>query len=356
MNEKEQRTRADLVRQRHWEQMRRQEEEQPSALLPRKPREPRLPKKKKPAARELPPLTARGVVNDFAFQRRKKVARRRFDALLSLPRPALRPLALPHFHLRLGWRLLSFVLVVVLGVALYLLWSMPQFRVSAAQVTGNQRLTANEIDAVLGLAGLPIFTLTPAQIEAQALRNYPELASVTASISLPNLVAVHVTERQPVILWQQDGGFTWIDATGVAFRPRGEAPGLVVVQALAAPPAPPPAPAPEPGALAPPAFISAETVNAILTLAPFVPAGTPILYDPMAGLSWNDGRGWQAVFGSGAGDMPIKARVYQALVDNLSGRGIRPVLINVAYPNAPFYRLEQAEVQDEAAESEVEEQ
>lgn len=353
MNEKEQRTRADLVRQRRWEQMRRQQEEQPPAPPPRKPREPRLPMKKKPPARELPPLTARGVVNDFALQRRKKTARRRFDALLSLSRPALRPLALPHIHLRPGWRLLSFTLAVVLGVALYLLWSMPQFRVDAAQVTGNQRLTADEIDAVLGLAGHPIFLLAPAQIEAQALRNYPELASVKATVSLPNLVAVQVVERQPVILWQQDGGFTWIDADGVAFRPRGEAPGLVVVQALAAPPAPP---APEPGSLAPPAFISAETVNAILTLAPFAPAGTPILYDPLAGLAWNDGRGWQAVFGSGTGDMPVKARVYQALVDNLSGRGIRPVLINVAYPNAPFYRLEQAEVQDEAAESEVEEQ
>ncbi|MFZ5910900.1 MAG: cell division protein FtsQ/DivIB [Chloroflexota bacterium] len=352
MNDREKRTRADLVRQRRWEQMRRQQE-QPPAPPPRKPREPRPPMKKKPAVRELPPLTARGVVNDFAIQRRKKVSRRRFHAALTLPRPALRPLALPRPHLRAGWRLLSFTLVVVFGVALYLLWSMPQFRVSAAQVTGNQRLTADEIDAVLGLAGHPIFLLAPAQIEAQALRNYPELASVTASISLPNIVAVQVAERQPVILWQQDGSYTWIDATGVAFRPRGEAAGLVVVQALAAPPAPP---APEPGSLAPPAFISAETVEAILTLAPFVPPGTPILYDPLAGLGWNDGRGWQAVFGSSAGDMPLKARVYQALVDSLSGRGIRPVLVNVAHPNAPFYRLEQAEVQDEAAESEVEEQ
>jgi len=356
MSEKETRTRADLVRQRRWEQMRRQEEEPPPAPPSRKPREPRLPMKKKPAARELPPLTSRGVVNDFALQRRKKAVRRRFDAILSLPRPALRPLALPRFHLRFGWRPLSFTLAVVCGVALYLLWSMPQFRVSAAQVTGNQRLTADEINAVLGLSGHPIFLLAPAQIESQALRNYPELASVTAIISLPNLVAVQVAERQPVILWQQDGGYTWIAADGVAFRPRGEAPGLVFVQALAAPPVPP---APEPDSLAPPAFISKETVNAILTLAPFVPLGTPILYDPLAGLGWNDGRGWQAVFGSGAGDMAVKARVYQALVDNLSGRGIRPVLVNVAHPNAPFYRLEQAEVENEAPESEsvvVEEQ
>ncbi len=346
MSDREKRSRADLVRQRRWEQMRRQQEQPPAPV--RKLRQPRPPMKQKPASRELPPLMARGVVNDLAIQHRKKEARRRFEALLSLPHPALRPLSLPRFSLRPGWRLLSFTLMLLLAAALYLLWTMPQFRVNAVQVTGNQRLTADEINAVLGLTGHPVFLLSPADIEAQTLRNYPELASVTASVSLPNRVTVHLTERQPLILWQQDGSYTWIDAEGVALRPRGEAAGLVIVQALSAPPA---LPALDPHSLAARPYISAETVSAILTLAPYVPPGTPILYDPQAGLSWNDGRGWLAVFGSGTQDMAVKVRIYQALVDSLMGRGIRPVLINVAYPKAPFYRLEQAEVGSEAQES-----
>lgn len=344
MNDREKRSRADLVRQRRWEQMRRQEEKLPPS---RKPRQSRLPMKTKSANRELPPLVARGVVNDFALQHRKKNTRRRFEAFLSLSRPALRPPALPSIRLRPGRGLLLFTLVVLLAAALYLLWNMPQFRVVTAQVSGNQRLTADEINAVLGLNGHPIFLLSPADIEAQALRNYPELASVTVSVSLPNQVSVTVVERQPVLLWQQDGNYTWIDANGVAFRPRGEAAGLIVVQALAAPPAPP---ALDPNSLAARPYISAEMVNAILALAPLAPPGTPILYDPQKGLSWNDGRGWQAVFGSEK-DMVVKLHVYQALVDSLVGRGIRPVLINVAYPKAPFYRLEQAEVGSEAQES-----
>ena len=36
------------------------------------------------------------------------------------------------------------------------------------------------------------------------------------------------------------------------------------------------------------------------------------------------------------------------MVDWLLQRGIRPILINVAYPNAPFYRVEQAEIEVEA--------
>ena len=56
------------------------------------------------------------------------------------------------------------------------------------------------------------------------------------------------------------------------------------------------------------------------------------------------------VFGTSGDDVEAKVLVYQAMVDWLSQRGIRPILINVAYPNAPFYRVEQVEV------SKVEEQ
>jgi hypothetical protein len=45
-----------------------------------------------------------------------------------------------------------------------------------------------------------------------------------------------------------------------------------------------------------------------------------------------------------------KILVYQAMVDWLSQRGIRPILINVAYPDAPFYRVEQVEIEVEVEE------
>jgi len=300
-------------------------------------------KRDKNSYRELPPITARGVVNDFAIERRKKAKKRRFNAAISLPRPIVRALPLSHKRIHIGWRLLSFILVVLLGTGLYLAWTLPEFRVNAAQITGNQRIPADEINAALELNGRPVFLLTPAYIREQALRAFPELASVEVSLDLPNFLTVYVTERQPVVQWQQDGGFAWIDETGRAFRPRGEAPGLIVVQALGAPPA---ITVLEQDSLAPAPFIKEETVDALIELAPHVPAGTPILYHPVEGLSWTDGRGWQAVFGSGE-DMEVKARVYQAMVAWLTQRGTRPILINVAYPDAPFYRAEQVELQVE---------
>ena len=86
---------------------------------------------------------------------------------------------------------------------------------------GNNRLTREEIEAVTGVIGQSIFTVQPDEVATRLRMNYPELLSAQVNVYLPNHVYVTVTERQPVILWQQDGGYTWIDATGVAFRPRG---------------------------------------------------------------------------------------------------------------------------------------
>ena len=306
MSEKKNPSRSEAVRQRRLEQLRQDEPTQ------RRPRPPQRKSRAKNGYRELPPITARGVVNDFAIERRKKAGKRRFNVAISLPRmrgqprPKTRSLPLPSIRIHVGWRLLSFFLVLLFGTGLYLFWTLPEFRVTAAHITGNQRIPTDEINGALGLSGYPIFLLTPDQIEQRALRNYPELAAVEVDISLPNIVTVNVTERQPVIMWQQDGGYTWIDETGTAFRPRGEAPGLIVVQALNAPPAfskPMPldsqageaAPAEqepvstsEDQTLEPAPFISVETVKALVALAPHVPPGTPILYDPATGLSWTE--------------------------------------------------------------------
>jgi hypothetical protein len=90
---------------------------------------------------------------------------------------------------------------------------------------------------------------------------------------------------------------------------------------------------------APPPYMSREMVDAILLLAPNVPQGAVMMYDPQNGLGWTDSRGWQAFFGTDPSDMALKFRVYQSLVDSLTARGIYPTIISVEYPDAPFYRM-----------------
>jgi hypothetical protein len=265
----------------------------------------------------------------------RKNARRRFQiAIPHFPRAEARSISIP--RPRFGWRLLSFVLVAFFGTALYLAFNRPELRVTEAQLTGNQIITQAELNSVLNISGQPIFALTPSDLEMRLRLNYPELASVQVTVSLPNLVTVNVTERQPVIRWEQGGGYTWITEDGIAFRPRGELAGLIPVVALSAPPiegnesSDPLTPAP---------FISAEMVRALQGLVGHVPPGTPILYEGGVGFGWNDPRGWRVYFGTSANDVELKMRVYESMVVSLTQRGIRPSLINVMHPTAPYYRL-----------------
>jgi hypothetical protein len=290
------------------------------------------------AHRPLPPVTKRssGLAGTYVVQKHKKQpANRRFNIAFGMPDVRLHAPTLP--HIQVGWRLLSFFLVLLLGAATYLAWTLPTFRMAEPQVTGNSRLSAAEINAVLNLAGQPVFTLIPGDLATRLRLNYPELASAEVKVGLPNQVYVRVSERQPVILWQHGEGFTWIDSTGVAFRPRGNVAGLIPVIGLTAPPAGVPY---MDDPLSPPPYMSLDLVSAIRTLAPSAPAGMPIIYDAYNGLGWTDIRGWHAFFGSNAKDMALKVRVYQALVDSVTARGLSPAFISVARVDAPYYRME----------------
>jgi hypothetical protein len=263
-------------------------------------------------------------------------ARRRFQ--IALPHMPSTNISTRSFSIprpRFGWRFVSFILVALLGTAVYFAFNRPELRVTEAQVSGNQIVTPAEINSALGIAGQPIFLLTPSDLETRLRLNYPELASVRVNVSLPNIVTVHVTERKPAIRWEQGGGYTWIAEDGIAFRPRGEMVGLISIVAVSAPPsmgsgADPLTPAP---------FISPEMVQAVKGLAGHVPPGVSILYDAGFGFGWNDPRGWRVYFGTTASDVELKMRVYESMLVSLNQRGIRPALINVMFPTAPYYRM-----------------
>ena len=330
MSEKKDLTRSDLVRLRR---------EQDSSK--------RVERAKKVVTRSAPSATTRARQQNVRSTQRSarsvpgtsrtgRSSRRRFQIALlpvapdaeirgiSISRPRLRP------------RLLSFFAVAILGAALYFAFNLPQLRVTEAQVTGNQMLTPAEINTSLNIEGKPAFLLIPSALEKSLRLSYPELLSAKVDVTLPNTVLVQITERQPVIRWQQGDGYTWVSEDGIAFRPHGEDAGLISVVALSAPPTEvnvstdPLTPAP---------FISSEMVQALKGLAGHVPQGVPILYDAGSGFGWNDPRGWRVYFGTSARDVELKMRVYESMVASLTQRGIRPVLINVTYPAAPYYRM-----------------
>ena len=290
---------------------------------------------RKEATRPAPPVTSR-TRQAGAAPKRKPVqnARHRYQVAIPAARSEARPLSIP--RPRLGVRLVSFLFVLLLGAGIYSAYNLPYFRVTQARITGNQLIPADELTAAMNVMGQPVFLLKPADLETRLRLNYPELVSADVTVALPNVVTVGVVERKPAVRWEQAGSYTWIAEDGVAFRPRGEIPELISVTAVSAPALDLKASDP----LNPVPFISTEMVRALKGLAGHVPPGMSILYDPVYGFGWNDPRGWSVYFGTKANDVELKMRVYETLVNSLTQRGIRPVLINVTYPTAPYYRIQ----------------
>ena len=263
----------------------------------------------------------------------KNPRRNSYDLAFSLGRADVRApaLSLPE----LGPRWISAGLTLLLGFLLYTLWTATTFTVSAAEVRGNQRLGAADVNAVLGMAGQPIFKVVPARIEANLRTAYPDLASVKVHVGFPNHITVDVVERMPILLWYQNGNTTWIDANGVAFMPRGSVQGLIQIASNGAPPKVQEDPA---KSIYDQPFIAPDLVQAMVTLYPYVPGGAPMIYDPQYGMGWQDARGWSVYFGQNTQGIPMKLVVYQAIVDKIIQQGIQPTLISVAYLDAPFYK------------------
>ena len=321
MSEKRELSRADLVRIRrereNTQQMKRAALEAARAIAPVTPRrDSGMTKPKRRAA-----SSGRG--------------RRRFQVALPVSRTDFQPIAMPRF--RFGWRTLSLIFTASLGLLIYLAFNRPELRVVEAKITGNQLIAPSELNSVLNVAGQPIFVLIPEDLETRLRLHYPELVSVDVEVSMPNNVSVNIVERQPVIRWEQAGGYTWIAEDGIAFRPRGEVLGLISVVALSGPTIETVSIDP----LTPAPFISTEMVQSLKGLAGHVPPGESILFDSVLGFGWNDPRGWRVYFGTSASDVELKMRVYESMVASLTQRGIRPALINVTYPTAPYYRMSQ---------------
>lgn len=297
-----------------------------------------LQKAAKQATQPMVKVSARAPTLPLAFAPQKKEPRR-FNLALSLPefhlkKPVLAMPRIPRVHA--NWRIAAFLLAFLFATMLVLAFQLQYFYVPSAYVFGNTRILSEEINGIAGVGGQNIFTIQPGELERRLRLNYPEILSAQADVYLPNYVYITVVERQPVILWNQSDGYTWVDESGVAFRPRGEAAGLAVVNAVDTPPAGIPTPE---DPYSPPPFLQQDLVDSALALAPLAPAGSTLTYAIADGFSWKDPRGWTVAFGATAHDIPLKIRVYLALVESLARQGRTPVYISVVHPDGPYYRM-----------------
>ncbi len=108
--------------------------------------------------------------------------------------------------LRLG------VLLTALGVASFVLSNAAYFRVHEIRVKESTRVPKEEILALSGLSiGMHIYSFDPRRVEAAICKN-PWIHTATVTRSLPGLVSISTSMRQPIAAIPHYSGFFLIDS------------------------------------------------------------------------------------------------------------------------------------------------
>ena len=96
----------------------------------------------------------------------------------------------------------------------YRLTAAAGLKVEDLQVTGRQRTSAAAIITAMAIKkGLPILRIDPEAARAKLLA-LPWVKDAEVSRQFPDTVAVYLTERQPLAVWQLKGKFALIDGDG----------------------------------------------------------------------------------------------------------------------------------------------
>lgn len=229
-------------------------------------------------------------------------------------------------------RWISLSLLAICGLSLYLIGTDANFYLTHIPVAGVASIPPAEIVAASGLGGAHIFSIDPTDA-ATAITRLPGVISATVTIEWPNQVKIDIQEDTPVAVWIQDGQQFWINRNGQLTTARQELPGLLQIESEVVSDE---ANQSEDNPITPLDFVSLGVVDGALQLRQLRPNIERLYYRPAGGLSYRDGRGWQASFGVG-NDMDQKLVVYETLVNDLLQRGLTPVYISVSNKEKPYY-------------------
>lgn len=100
----------------------------------------------------------------------------------------------------------------IYGVANSSAFSHASLAIEGAVYTATEDLEA----AVAPAAGVNLFALSTDPLEAR-LRELPTVADASVSVRLPNVLAVRVTERQPILVWELGVRHYLVDIDGTLF-------------------------------------------------------------------------------------------------------------------------------------------
>ena len=222
-------------------------------------------------------------------------------------------------------------MLLLFGAMLILFFTSDVFYVRSIQVRGNNFISREEVFAFADIADYHMFWLDPLEIQESVMRS-SSIAGISIELGWPpNLITIIVQERKPAIIWSDGGTETWIDLQGRAMRARAEMPNLLHVNLIADD---------YDGPMPRAEDFSKDMVLGALRLKEILPEGEYLNFHPVHGLGWTNDLGWQIWMGSdSAAIMSEKIKMYDVLVEDFQSRAIPVGELNIANPDAPFYRV-----------------
>jgi hypothetical protein len=217
---------------------------------------------------------------------------------------------------------------ISLGLLALCVWSLvlvqqdESFYLKSIPIEGARTIQTSEIAAASGLPGTHVFAVDPGEA-AKQIAGLPGIVWATVELEWPNVIRVQVREDSPIAIWEQEGQRYWINESGGIFPERLGTEGLLVVKSEIA------------GPLDEDALIPQDVLDGALQLRELRPNIEQLYYQLGSGLSYQDGRGWRAHFGTG--NMAQKLAVYETIVEDLVARAITPAYISVSNEAKPFY-------------------
>lgn len=129
----------------------------------------------------------------------------------------------PHSRLRLT--LIALALLTLVGGALWALYGSTWLRAETVTVSGTRVLTPRQVERVAAVpVGSPLASVDTGAIEERLRRELPRIDSVDVFRSWPDTISVEVAERTPVLVVEQAGKYTEVDAKAVRFATSATAP------------------------------------------------------------------------------------------------------------------------------------
>lgn len=222
------------------------------------------------------------------------------------------------------WLALGLGMILLVGLGLTLVYS-PRFRVAEPEVVGASRIAAATIVDASGLRQQHILAVNERQAESRILVQMPSLAEAHVDCHLPADCVISVVERPLLLTWESESGLVWVDGAGGTF-PAGEP---LVGSWLVHGPLP----------LDAHGRVERAVLEGLADLTQLGIRPGNVTYRPGRGLVLDDPAGWRVVVGQGRG-MARRLQVYALVRQHLLDHSIRPRFVDVRFPDAPYYSVE----------------